>query len=97
MGGRSAEEGSVRDRPPSRARAWHRAGLARAPGLGAPLDPLTPIIVKTSVGEEQVDYLYEHQDEFPGVKIAQVYLRGYPYSSLAAQVLGYTGEISPTS
>ena len=59
------------------------------------LDPLTPIIVKTSVGEEQVDYLYEHQDEFPGVKIAQVYLRGYPYSSLAAQVLGYTGEISP--
>ena len=30
------------------------------------LDPLTPIVVKTSVGEEQVDYLYEHQDEFPG-------------------------------
>ena len=59
------------------------------------LDPLTPIIVKTAVGEEQVDYLYEHQSEFPGSAIVQVYLRGYPYSSLAAQVLGYTGEISP--
>jgi penicillin-binding protein 2 len=58
-------------------------------------DPLTPIVVKTSVGEEQVDYLYEHQSEFPGVEIVQVYLRGYPYSALGAQVLGYTGEISP--
>ena len=25
----------------------------------------------------------------------QIYLRDYPYSSLAAQILGYTGEISP--
>jgi penicillin-binding protein 2 len=58
-------------------------------------DPLTPIVVKTSVGEEQVDYLYEHQAEFPGVEIVQVYLRDYPYSALAAQVVGYTGEISP--
>ncbi len=37
-------------------------------------DPLTPITVKTSVGEEQVNYLYEHQAEFPGVEIAQIYL-----------------------
>ena len=59
------------------------------------LDPLTPIVVKTSVGEEQVDYLYEHKAEFPGVEIAQVYLRDYRYGALAAQVLGYTGEISP--
>src|SRR5262245_37794878 len=59
------------------------------------LDPLTPIVVKTAVGEEQVDYLYEHKAEFPGVEIVQVYLRDYPYSALAAQILGYTGEISP--
>jgi penicillin-binding protein 2 len=59
------------------------------------LDPLTPIVVKTSVGEEQVDYLYEHKAEFPGVEVAQVYLREYPYGALAAQALGYTGEISP--
>jgi hypothetical protein len=58
-------------------------------------DPLTPITVKTSVGEEQVNFLYEHQAEFPGVEIVQIYLRDYAYAALAAQILGYTGEISP--
>jgi penicillin-binding protein 2 len=58
-------------------------------------DPLTPITVKTSVGEAQVNYLYEHRAEFPGVEIVQTYLRHYPYKSLAAQILGYVGEISP--
>jgi penicillin-binding protein 2 len=57
-------------------------------------DPLTPITVKTAVGEAQVNYLYEHRAEFPGVEIVQTYLRHYPYKSLAAQVLGYIGEIS---
>ena len=57
-------------------------------------DPLTPITVKTSVGEEQVQYLYEHQSEFPGVEIAQIYLRDYEYNSLGAHVLGHVGEIS---
>ena len=57
-------------------------------------DPLTPVIVKQGVTEEQVAYLYEHQDEFPGVQIAQTYLRQYPHGALAAQLLGYTGEIS---
>ena len=58
-------------------------------------DPLTPITVRTSVGEAQVSYLYEHKAEFPGVEIVQIYLRDYEYAALAAQVLGYTGEISP--
>jgi penicillin-binding protein 2 len=58
-------------------------------------DPLTPITVKTSVGEAQVNYLYEHKTEFPGVKIALVYLRDYEYNALAAHILGYVGEISP--
>jgi penicillin-binding protein 2 len=59
------------------------------------LDPLTPITIRSGVSEQKVDYLYEHQAEFPGVEIVQTYLRNYPYQSLAAQVLGYTGEISP--
>ena len=56
--------------------------------------PLTPITVKTAVHEDQVAYLYEHQEEFPGVQIQQTYLRNYRYGSLAAQILGYVGEIS---
>jgi penicillin-binding protein 2 len=54
-----------------------------------------PITVKAAVKDEQVDYLLEHQAEFPGVQIVNTYLRHYPYQSLAAQVLGYVGEISP--
>ena len=57
-------------------------------------DPLNPITVKTAVGEDQVAYLYEHSSEFPGVQIQQTYLRHYPYQSVAAQVLGYVGEVS---
>ena len=68
---------------------------ARSRGRERRFDPLTPVVVKTAVGEEQVDYLYEHQAEFPGVKIVQIYLRDYAYGSLGAQILGYTGEISP--
>jgi penicillin-binding protein 2 len=58
-------------------------------------DPLTPILAKTAVHEDQVMYLEEHRDEFPGVEIVGTYLRDYEYRALAAQVLGYVGEISP--
>jgi len=54
-----------------------------------------PILVKAAVRNDQVDYLLEHQADFPGVQIAHTYLRHYPYQSLAAHILGYVGEISP--
>jgi penicillin-binding protein 2 len=57
-------------------------------------DPLTPITVKTAVHEEQVWYLSEHQADFPGVRIQSTYLRVYPRGNIAAQILGYVGEIS---
>ena len=58
-------------------------------------DPLTPILVKTAVHEYQVAYLWEHRSEFPGVEVVGTYLRDYEYRALAAQLLGYVGEISP--
>ena len=58
-------------------------------------DPLTPILVKTAVHEDQVATLLEHRSEFPGVQIVGTYLRDYRHRALAAQVLGYVGEISP--
>lgn len=58
-------------------------------------DPVDPITVKTAVHADQVDYLLEHRSEFPGVQIVQTYLRHYVHQALAAQVLGYVGEISP--
>jgi penicillin-binding protein 2 len=57
-------------------------------------DPLTPVTVKAAAHEDQIHYLAEHRSEFPGVQIAQTYVRHYPYHSLAAQLLGYVGEIS---
>ena len=58
-------------------------------------DPLTPVVVKESVGEQKLHYLLERRSEFPGVRIPDVYLRNYRYYSLAAQILGDVGEISP--
>ena len=57
-------------------------------------DPLTPVVLRRGIHSDQIDYLEEHQLEFPGVQLADSYLRSYPYKSLAAQVLGYVGPIS---
>lgn len=57
-------------------------------------DPLTPVTVQVAVHDDQVAYLYEHQPQFRGVQIVQTYLRHYNSQALAAQLLGYVGEIS---
>ncbi|MGZ4289756.1 MAG: penicillin-binding protein 2 [Gaiellaceae bacterium] len=57
-------------------------------------DPLTPVVVQRGIKQQQIYYLLEHESEFPGVRLAESFLRQYPYQSLAAQVLGYVGQIS---
>jgi penicillin-binding protein 2 len=52
------------------------------------------VTVKEEVGERRIDYLSERAREFPGVKLADTYLRSYPHGDLAAQMLGYVGEIN---
>jgi penicillin-binding protein 2 len=59
-------------------------------------DPLTPVVVQSGLHRDQIFYLYEHRADFPGVELADSWLRSYPYGSLAAQVLGYVGQISPS-
>jgi penicillin-binding protein 2 len=58
-------------------------------------DPLTPVLLRRGIHDDQIAYLEEHQLDFPGVRLAESYLRSYPHQSLAAHVLGYVGEISP--
>jgi penicillin-binding protein 2 len=59
-------------------------------------DPITPVVVREDVKKvAPIDYLFEHTEDFPGVHVADTFLRGYPYGSTAAQVLGYVNEISP--
>jgi penicillin-binding protein 2 len=58
-------------------------------------DLLTPVTIKTDVPNAKVNYLLEHQNDFPGVQISQASLRHYDEGAIAAQVLGYVSEISP--
>ena len=57
-------------------------------------DVLDPVIVRTQAPAALVTYLQERAGEFPGVDLERSYIRRYPHGSLAAQLLGYTGQIS---
>lgn len=43
---------------------------------------------------DQLTYVAEHPDSFPGVSVIQQVVRTYPYGSLAAHLLGYDGQIT---
>ena len=58
-------------------------------------DPLTPVIVKTSVRDAKADYLSEHRTEFPGVYITHTQLRRYEDGALASHLLGYVARSPP--
>jgi penicillin-binding protein 2 len=57
--------------------------------------PYSSVRVKTDVPESVLSYISERPDQFPGVKVEQTYLRDYPQQTLAAQLLGTVGEVSP--
>jgi penicillin-binding protein 2 len=59
-------------------------------------DPLTPVVIRRGIHDDQISYFYEHQLDFPGVRLRDSYLRSYPYQSLGAHLLGYVGEITQT-
>jgi penicillin-binding protein 2 len=59
-------------------------------------DPVTPVTVRESVKRDApINYIYEHETEFPGVRVVPTFLRSYNYGPLASQLLGYVSEISP--
>jgi len=59
-------------------------------------DLITPVTIREDASKPMVTYLDERASQFPGVTTEKTYIRHYPYNSLAAQVLGYVGEISPS-
>ncbi|HUY85677.1 MAG TPA: penicillin-binding protein 2, partial [Acidimicrobiales bacterium] len=58
--------------------------------------PLAPVPIANNVSVDTLSYLNEHSQLFPGVQSQQVSERSYPYGDLAAQILGYVGEINQT-
>lgn len=57
--------------------------------------PYSAVTVRSDVPRPVINYLKERKETFPGVDVDPVYLRAYPQDTLAAQMLGYVGEISP--
>jgi penicillin-binding protein 2 len=53
-----------------------------------------PVTIKTDAGPAALTILSERQSEFPGVVQQPVWLRSYPDGDMAAQVLGYDGEVN---
>ncbi len=55
--------------------------------------PYADVRIRTDVPASQRNYIEERSDQFPGVTVAQLYVRQYPYRSSAAQILGSIGQI----
>ena len=52
-----------------------------------------PATLRRDVPYDVVYYVRENQRHFPGVSVERVYVRHYPQATLAAHLLGYTGEV----
>jgi penicillin-binding protein 2 len=58
-------------------------------------DLVDPVVVRTQATGSMLTYFEERAAAFPGLTLARSYVRRYPHGSLAAQLLGYDGQISP--
>ena len=56
--------------------------------------PYAPITIKTDAGPGVLTVLGERASQFPGVLQKPVSIRDYPWGEMAAQVLGYVGDVS---
>jgi penicillin-binding protein 2 len=56
--------------------------------------PYKPVPIAYDVTEQDANIILENRENFPGVAVAELPLRAYPSGGLAAQDLGYVGEIS---
>jgi len=52
------------------------------------------VLVARDLTIDQVSYLKERSEEFPGITIDYLALRYYPHKNLASHIIGYVGEIS---
>lgn len=58
--------------------------------------PYAPVTIKTDAGRAVMTVLAERQNEYPGVSQQPVPIRAYRYGDLAAQALGYVGQVGKT-
>jgi penicillin-binding protein 2 len=68
-----------------------------SPSVPAPCwtgEPYQPVPVATDAPTRTVLAVSEHREYYPGVTVQTVTLPSYPNGTLAAQLLGYTGQIT---
>jgi penicillin-binding protein 2 len=53
-----------------------------------------PLTIRHDVGYDLVYFIEENPGKFPGATVEKVFVRNYPGEDEAAQILGYTGEVS---
>jgi penicillin-binding protein 2 len=63
---------------------------------GMTATPYAQVTIKTDAGPGPLTVLGERADEFPGVVQEPVSIREYPYGEMAAQILGYVGQVNET-
>jgi penicillin-binding protein 2 len=52
------------------------------------------VILTKELSPDQIYYLREHQDSYPGIEVDRVFTRTYKDGDLAAHLFGSTGEVS---
>jgi penicillin-binding protein 2 len=57
-------------------------------------NPYGSMLVKENADRDDVTYISERTEEFPGVIVNDDWVRNYPQGTAAAHVLGYTGAIT---
>jgi penicillin-binding protein 2 len=55
--------------------------------------PYSAVTVRQDAPNSVLAYIKERQEQFPGVDVQRVFVRDYPNGSVAAQLLGYVGQI----
>ncbi len=61
---------------------------------GMTATPYAQVTIKTAAGRRALTVLGERAGEFPGVVQEPVSIREYPFGEMAAQIVGYVGQIS---
>jgi penicillin-binding protein 2 len=54
--------------------------------------PYSPATIKQDVPQKTVYFLFENQEDFPGVTVEQEFLREYPHRQVGAQLFGFVRE-----
>jgi len=68
--------------------------LMAAMAHGETASPYEPVVLAENVSAIQRAVISERIRQFPGVQLQSAYVRDYPYDTLAAHILGYTGTIT---